>query len=213
MPNAEPSALLRPRLLEGVSIVLAQAGGSDGRGLPFAGPVGEICLALGARVAVCEPAQGGDAEERESADDAAVQAAREELGGADVMIVDSAGMFELAPEPDALAETLQSTWNLTRALANGAFIPGPAGGRILLVAPRSTPGARHASAAAAGLENLARTLSVEWARYGVTVLAVAPGAETAAEEVAALCAWLASPAGAYFSGCLLDLTGPTVSRS
>ena len=54
----------------------------------------------------------------------------------------------------------------------------------------------------------ARTLSIEWARYGITVVAVAPGAETTREEVAALCAWLASPAGAYFSGCLLDLAGP-----
>jgi NAD(P)-dependent dehydrogenase (short-subunit alcohol dehydrogenase family) len=48
---------------------------------------------------------------------------------------------------------------------------------------------------------------VEWARHSITVVAIAPGAASTAEEVAALCAYLASPAGAYFSGCLLDLRG------
>ena len=66
---------------------------------------------------------------------------------------------------------------------------------------------RYADAARAGLENLARTLSIEWARYGITTVAIAPGEKTAASEVAALIAYLASPAGAYFSGCLLDLRG------
>jgi NAD(P)-dependent dehydrogenase (short-subunit alcohol dehydrogenase family) len=66
----------------------------------------------------------------------------------------------------------------------------------------------QADAARAGLENLGRTLSTEWARYGITLVTIAPGETTATGEVAALCAYLASPAGAYFSGCLLDLRGP-----
>ena len=41
------------------------------------------------------------------------------------------------------------------------------------------------------------------------MVAIAPGEGTPAGEVAALCAYLASPAGAYFSGCLLDLRAPT----
>ena len=73
--------------------------------------------------------------------------------------------------------------------------------------PRPDAG-EHAPAACAGLENLARTLSIEWARHGITTVTIAPGAETPAGEVAALTAYLASPAGAYFSGCLLDLRGP-----
>ncbi len=74
----------------------------------------------------------------------------------------------------------------------------------MFVCPPSAAG-EHAGAARAGLENLARTLSIEWARYSITAVAVAPGAATAADEVGALVAYLASPAGAYFSGCLLDM--------
>ncbi len=79
-------------------------------------------------------------------------------------------------------------------------------GRIVYLAPSPDAG-EHAGAARAGLENLARTLSIEWARHGITTVTIAPGTATAAGEVAALVAYLASPAGAYFSGCLLDLRG------
>ncbi len=64
-----------------------------------------------------------------------------------------------------------------------------------------------AKAARAGAENLARTLSVEWARHEITVVTIALGDVTAPGEAAALTAYLASPAGAYFSGCQLDLRG------
>jgi NAD(P)-dependent dehydrogenase (short-subunit alcohol dehydrogenase family) len=95
---------------------------------------------------------------------------------------------------------------VTRAVANAAFLPDDRGGRVLFVAPPPDAG-RHAEAARAGLENLARTLSIEWARHGIVLAAIAPRATSAAGEVATLCAYLASPAGAYFSGCLLDLRG------
>jgi hypothetical protein len=42
---------------------------------------------------------------------------------------------------------------------------------------------------------------------------IAPGDSTSASELAALTAYLASEAGAYFSGCLLDLGGPGEPRS
>ncbi|HVE67771.1 MAG TPA: hypothetical protein VNB64_04245, partial [Solirubrobacteraceae bacterium] len=63
----------------------------------------------------------------------------------------------------------------------------------------------HAEAARAGLENLARTLSIEWARHNVRIVAVHPGTHTSAGEVAALTAFLASPAGEYYSGCRFSL--------
>ncbi len=101
-----------------------------------------------------------------------------------------------------------ASWNVTRVVAERAFLPDSRGGRIVYIAPRPDAG-EHADAACAGLENLARTLSIEWARHGVTAVAIAPGMVSAA-EIAALTAYLASPAGAYFSGCLLDLRGPAV---
>jgi hypothetical protein len=106
-------------------------------------------------------------------------------------------------ESDGLEAAMDYAWSAVRALAVGALIP-ETGGKIALVAP--APGAGpHDQAARAALENLARTLSVEWARHGITVTAVAPGAATSEAELAELLCFLASPAGDYFSGCRFEL--------
>ena len=81
---------------------------------------------------------------------------------------------------------------------------GGSAATIVFVAPRAGAG-DHASAAAAALENLARTLAVEWARFGVRATVVAPGPRTSDDEIAALVALLASAGGEYFSGCRFDL--------
>ena len=78
------------------------------------------------------------------------------------------------------------------------------GGRIVLVAPRPDAG-EHAAAAAAALENVARTLAVEWARFGVRATVVVPGPRTSDDEVGALVAFLASAAGEYYSGCRFSM--------
>jgi NAD(P)-dependent dehydrogenase (short-subunit alcohol dehydrogenase family) len=146
--------------------------------------------------------------------DQMVAAAITELGSLDLLVVDGAGLFAQG----GLRTCLDATWNVTRAVVNLAFLgaepsssdrpgSGSAPRRIVYLAPASDAG-EHAGAARAGLENLARTLSIEWARHGITLVTIAPGEATAAGEVAALAAYLASPAGAYFSGCLLDLRGP-----
>ena len=206
MAIGEPSALLREGLLDGVRVLLAAAPGSPDAG--FAAAVGLLCERLGGEVAVHEPSLSGSPEEREALTEEAVGGILGRLGGASVLIVDGAGIYEREPGPVGLEGALQGTWEVTRAVANSAFIRDGAGGRILLLAPRSGGEDVHAAGAAAGFENLARTLSIEWARYGITIVALAPGTETPAAEVAALCAWLSSTAGAYFSGCLLDLRGP-----
>jgi NAD(P)-dependent dehydrogenase (short-subunit alcohol dehydrogenase family) len=102
-----------------------------------------------------------------------------------------------------LGAALEAAWVATRGVATGALIPAGAG-KVLLIAPRPA-GASFASAARAALENLARTLSVEWARYAVTAVAIAPGARTTDEELAELVCFLVSVAGDYFSGCVFDL--------
>jgi NAD(P)-dependent dehydrogenase (short-subunit alcohol dehydrogenase family) len=199
--------LLRSGLLQGTSLLLA------GPPTPLGVAVERAFSELGARVSTCLP----DGED-EAAIDAAVASALAEAGSIDMLIVDGAGLF-----PDdasrALRACLDSAWNVTRAVVNIAFLANGRGGRIVYLAPAPDAG-EHALAARAGLENLARTLSVEWARHDINVIAVAPrggsrggpradapGLDTSAEELAALAAYLASPAGAYFSGCLLDLGG------
>ena len=102
-----------------------------------------------------------------------------------------------------LSEALELAWVATRAVATGALIASGAG-KVLLIAPRTDAGP-FAAAARAGLENLTRTLSVEWARYGVTAVVLAPGVRAADDELAELVCFLVSPAGDYFSGCVFEL--------
>jgi NAD(P)-dependent dehydrogenase (short-subunit alcohol dehydrogenase family) len=106
--------------------------------------------------------------------------------------------------PAGLQAALEAGWVATRAVATGALIPGGSGGTIVLLAPAPDAGP-HAAAAQAALENLARTLSVEWARLAITTTMIAPGAGTTDDELATVLAFLVSPAGGYFSGCRFDL--------
>jgi hypothetical protein len=115
---------------------------------------------------------------------------------ADALIVDAAAMFASAAGVDAVRGALDGAWAAIQPEASGAKL-------IVLLAP--PPGDAHAEAARAGLENLARTLSIEWARLGIRPVAIHPGTATPAGDVAELAAFLASPAGGYYSGCRFDL--------
>lgn len=209
--NIDASQLLRPNLLQGVSILLAAGGG---HAESFAPTVRDACAQLGAHVTECALFDTAAAILDESAIDEVAEGALAQMGGLDQLVVDGAGLFARAGEGgarEALVACLDASWNVTRAVANRAFLPEGRGGRIVYLAPPPDAG-EHADAVRAGLENLARTLSIEWARHAVTTVAIAPGAAIPPCEVAALTAYLASPAGAYFSGCLLDLRGPIAAR-
>ncbi len=222
------ATLLRPELLQGVSLLIA------GPPAPQGTAIAQAFSGLGARVRTCLP----DGED-EAAIDRSVRGALAEMGAIDVLVVDGAGLFANGA-PTALRACLDATWNVTRATINHAFLPAQrgeplaqgrpierggrikGGGRIVYLMPAADAG-EHALAARAGLENLARTLSVEWARHHINVTAIAGrgsagrgsdgpgsgerGSDASADETAALAAYLASPAGAYFSGALLDLAG------
>jgi hypothetical protein len=117
-------------------------------------------------------------------------------GALDVLVVDAGAAF--SANADGVRAVLDESWDAIRgSLADGLL--------IVLIAP--PPGDAHAEAARAGLENMARTLSIEWARRGIRPVAIHPGAATSPAEVAELAAYLASPAGAYYSGCRFDLGG------
>jgi hypothetical protein len=104
----------------------------------------------------------------------------------------------------AVAAAMQDAWRTIREVAVGALIGSQQPAKIVLLGPPPSAGS-YADAVAAALENLARTLSVEWARYAVTVVMVARGEAAGEQELAELVCFLASPGGEYFSGCRLDL--------
>jgi hypothetical protein len=175
------SQLLRDDLLEGMVVLVVDAVGASS----FGRAVVEGSREVGANVLTGTPDAALDGSSR-----------------VDMLVVDGADLFAAG----GLGACLEGAWEATAAVVNGAFLPAERGGRIVYLAP--APGAgEQAEAARAGLENLARTLSVEWARHEITVVTIALGDSTVPGEAAALIAYLVSPAGAYFSGCQLDLRG------
>lgn len=149
----------------------------EGSVVAVAGDPGPVraCLALGASA----PPIDADLQ-----DEDAVAAAVAELGTPDTLV--------------CATGDLDAAFIATRAVA-GTWIAAERGGKVVFVAPRDDAPQR------AALENLARTLSVEWARYGIRPTAILPGARTSGDEVAELVAFLASPAGDYYSGCAFTL--------
>jgi NAD(P)-dependent dehydrogenase (short-subunit alcohol dehydrogenase family) len=180
------AGVLRPGVLAGARIVVAG---------PAAGAVAARLRDLGAEVATL----GAELD-----DEDAVAAEVAGAGRVDVLVVVGAARFAAGGGGlPGLRTAVDGGWNAVRAVANACWVPeGSGGGKVVLLAP--APGAGpHAEATAAALENLARTLSVEWARFGVRTTAIRPGDEAAPADVAELVAYLASPAGDYFSGCAL----------
>jgi NAD(P)-dependent dehydrogenase (short-subunit alcohol dehydrogenase family) len=180
----DATALLRLHLLDGRAIAL---GGGEGQ------PLGPPLAALGASVSQL-PA---------TLDEEAMANAADPL--TDVLVHDLRPAFAAGHGDAALRSTLDLAWITVRAVANAAFIPDARGGKITLIAPRPGDADVAAAGVRAAAENLARTLSIEWARHGITTVAIAPGEDTAADEIASLAAYLASPAGDYWSGCRLSL--------
>jgi NAD(P)-dependent dehydrogenase (short-subunit alcohol dehydrogenase family) len=119
----------------------------------------------------------------------------QELGaqpGTDVLVHGA----EPPTSADGVRAALDEAWDAIRATR---LPPGP--GLIVLLSPQ--PKDAHHAAARAGLENLARTLSVEWARHAIRPVTIHQGSDPRA--TAELVAFLASRAGAYYAGCAFTL--------
>jgi citronellol/citronellal dehydrogenase len=133
-----------------------------------------------------------------------------------------------------IQNNLIGTWNVIYALAHRFFLPHRQGIILNIIANiyRGFPGMLHRGAARAGVENLTRTLAVEWSRYGIRVNAIAPGIIDSSgleqypeslkqgladkiplrrlgtvEEVAYLALFLASPYAAYITGETIYIDG------
>jgi NAD(P)-dependent dehydrogenase (short-subunit alcohol dehydrogenase family) len=184
----------RADLLSDCRIALAGAGG---------GEIPTRLRALGAFVALL----GEPVLLRE--DDAAAWA--RERAPLRALVLDAGGGFG-SGGAERLGATLELAWRAARAVATGALIDAGRPGRLLFIAPRPDAGP-HAPAARAALENLARTLSVEWARFMITAVALTPGPATTDAELAELVCFLVSAAGGYFSGCRFDLGSTPVTTS
>lgn len=116
--------------------------------------------------------------------ESAVETIRERSGTINVLVNNAGGQFPTPAQSlshkgwDAvIRNNLSGTWYMTQAVATRCMIPGDGGSIVNVIADiyRGFPGMVHTGAARAGVDNLTKTLAVEWAPNKIRVNAVAPG--------------------------------------
>jgi citronellol/citronellal dehydrogenase len=115
---------------------------------------------------------------------ATVDSAISEFGRIDVLVNNAGGQFTAPAEETSLKGwravhrlAVDATWDVTQQAATKSMIPNRRG-VIFFIAfspRRGIPGMVHASSARAAMENLAAGLALEWSRYRIRSLCVAPG--------------------------------------
>jgi len=246
---------LRPGLFDGTTVLIT--GGGSGIGLTTALLMG----GLGAQVALCgrrsEPLERAAAQldERDisvftgicdirepEAIETFVDGVIERFGGVQVLVNNAGGQYPspaklISPKGFAavVRNNLVGTWNMIHSVANKAMLDEGGGGCIINIIAqikRGFPGMAHTGAARAGVDNLTKTLAVEWASEGVRVNAIAPGIIKSTgteryppellelgrkatpakrlgtpEEVAELIAFLSSPTADFITGQTVYIDG------
>ncbi len=165
----------------------------------------------------------------------------DEAGRLDILINNAGGQFP-SPAEDlsekgwlaVINNNLNGTWFVTQQMAKTFFIPQQQGTivNIILNIYRGVPAMAHSGAARAGVDNLTKTLAVEWSKYNIRINAIAPGIIQSSglenyppemlhgltdsipmgrlgttEEVAWLTLFLSGPMSAYITGETVAIDG------
>lgn len=199
VPSPQSQRIFAPGIFDGEVAVIT--GGGTGIGLA----TGCEIIRLGGSVAICSRKQdnvdagvaelaaiagpervyGATCDIREAEQVAAfVAGVMERFGRIDILVNNAGGQF---PSPAQMItpkgflavvkNNLVGTFTMTREIAERAMIPRRRGRVVNVTANvyRGFPGMAHTGAARAGVENLTKTLAVEWAQFGILVNAIAPG--------------------------------------
>ena len=255
MAQGTAPQIFRDDLLAGQVCVVSGAGTGLGRATSLElAALGATVVGCGRRAepledtvsAVREAGGTAEAEPMDIRDPDAVESLFDGIverhGRLDVLVNNAGGQFlspaeAISPKGfrTVIELNVQGTWQMTHAAATKAFIPQRSGKviSVTLSPHHGMPGMAHSGAARAAVENMMRTLSIEWARFNVKLCAVAAGqfdtevlrtkypkevAENVVrtvplqrlgtpEEMAWVIAYLDSPGGDFLSGCVVTIDG------
>ena len=169
---------------------------------------------------------------------------KEKFGRLDVLVNNAGGQFPTLARTlndkgwsAVINNNLNGTFFVTREMATTFFIPQKEGTIVNIIADihRGFPGMVHTGAARAGVENMTKTLALEWSKYNIRINAIAPGTIESSglktypkqvqdmfeegmknvplqrygtvEDVANAVGFMASPLAAYISGVTLYVDG------
>src|ERR671937_331242 len=197
MAEGAPSRIFRHGLLEGHVCVVSGAGTGLGKATALElAALGATVIACGRRPELLEETArairefGGTAEavpmdiRDEDAVEALFDGVVERHSRVDVLVNNAGGQFLSPAEAitpkgfrTVIELNVQGTWLMTHAAATKAFIPQREGKvvSVTLSPHHGMQGMVHSGAARAAVENMMRTLSIEWARFGIKTCALAAG--------------------------------------
>ncbi len=172
-----------------------------------------------------------------------VEHIKDKWGQLDILVNNAGGQFPALAEMISengwnavINNNLNGTFYMTKAMANNFFIPKKSGIVVNIIANiyRGFPGMAHTGAARAGVDNLTKSLAVEWCKHNIRINAIAPGVINSSgldtyeeglfdmnevrksipmqrlgtnEDVANLVMFLASPLSSYITGETIYVDG------